>query len=256
MIIKEFPILEFDENKDAFINPVLVRKVLIGIDKVPSMLIICFFKEVIDQLLLKKAIEPFLILKGENNSHYYKYVEDDILIIHGMIGGPACGAILEEAIALGVEKVMFCGGAGSLTKEGTCGKYVIVNSAIRDEGMSYHYKAPSREIRADQRIVDIIRKYFDENNYDYIVGKTWTTDAFYRETTDKIALRKQEGAMIVEMEQAGLLAISQFRNVAYGAIIYCGDDLSKAKWDGREWSSRTSIREELVQICCKLVKKI
>ncbi len=256
MIKKEFPILEFDENKDAFINPILIRKVLVGIEKMPSMLIICFFKEVIDNLLQEKAIDPFLLIKGENNVQYYKFTNDDILIVHGRVGGPFCGAILEEAIALGVDKVMFCGGAGSLTKEGTCGKFVIVNSAIRDDGMSYHYQAPSREIRADQRVVDIITKYFNENNIDYSVGKTWTTDAFYRETIDKIALRKEEGAIIVEMEQAGLFAVSQFRGIAYGAIIYCGDDLSKEKWDGRQWSSRKSVREELVQICTRLVKKI
>ncbi len=256
MVVKEFPILEFDESKDAFINPNNVRKVLVNVEKVPSMLIICFFKEVIEKLLLEQTITSFILIKGENDCQYYKFKDEDILIIHGIIGGPACGAILEEAIALGVNKIMFCGGAGSLTQEGTCGKFVIINSAIRDDGMSYHYQAPSREIRANQRVVDIISKYFIENNYDYIVGKTWTTDAFYRETRDKIALRKQEGAIIVEMEQAGLLAVSQFRGVTYGAIIYCGDDLSKAKWDGREWHSRASIREELVQICYKLVQKL
>lgn len=256
MIKKEFPILEFDDNKEAFINPRIVRKILDNNKPFPSMLIICFFKEVINNLIEEGQLKLFAILKGENDSEYYKFVDDDILVIHGKIGSPSCGGILEEAIALGVDRVMFCGGAGSLVKEVTCGKYIIVSSAIRDEGTSYHYIEPSREIEVKKVIVDKIRKYLDDCNLDYIIGKTWTTDAFYRETIDKINLRREEGAIIVEMEQSALIAISQFRDINYGAIIYGGDDLTKEKWDNRDWCSRKDVRQDLLFICKNLVQKL
>ena len=51
----------------------------------------------------------------------------------------------------------------------------------------------------------------------------WTTDALFRETTDRIAQRKADGAKIVEMEQAGCIAVAQYRGFDYGALIYGGD---------------------------------
>ena len=55
---------------------------------------------------------------------------------------------------------------------------------------------------------------------------TSSTDAIFRETPDRIARRKEEGAKIVEMEQAGCIAVAKVRGFAYGALIYGGDDLT------------------------------
>nr|MCR5458054.1 hypothetical protein [Clostridiales bacterium] len=76
------------------------------------------------------------------------------------------------------------------------------------------------------------------------------------ETADRIELRKKEGAMIVEMEQAGCIAVSQFRKFSYGALIYSGDDLSGEEWDSRKWRSREGVRYDLVQLCSELVRII
>ena len=42
-------------------------------------------------------------------------------------------------------------------------------------------------------------QYLKTNEISYIQGITWTTDAIFRETADRIAKRKDEGAKIVEM---------------------------------------------------------
>ena len=44
------------------------------------------------------------------------------------------------------------------------------------------------------------KEYLKENDISYIQGMTWTTDAIFRETADRIAQRKADGAKIVEME--------------------------------------------------------
>lgn len=85
---------------------------------------------------------------------------------------------------------------------------------------------------------------------------TWTTDALFRETNDRIAQRKAEGAKIVEMEQAGCIAVAQFRGFDYGALIYDGDDVSQEEWSNRGWRSREGIRYDLVMLCKKLVEII
>lgn len=79
----------------------------------------------------------------------------------------------------------------------------------------------------------------------YRLGKTWTTDAPYRETPRKISMRKNEGCLTVEMEAASLMAVAQFRQVAFGQILYGGDDLSGVEWDNRDWQSRDDVRQKL-----------
>ena len=79
----------------------------------------------------------------------------------------------------------------------------------------------------------------------YVVGKTWTTDAFFRETPAKVALRKGEGCLTVEMEAAAFFAVAQFRGVPFGQILYGGDDVSGDDWDHRGWTSHPTLRERL-----------
>lgn len=129
----------------------------------------------------------------------------------------------------------------------------MVDGAIRDEGFSYHYIAPSRYIYTNPETTEKITQYLADNSISYIRGLTWTTDAIFRETTEKISRRKEEGAKIVEMEQAGCIAVSQFRGFDYGALIYGGDDVSQDEWSNRGWHSRKGIRYDLVVLCKKLV---
>ena len=101
-----------------------------------------------------------------------------------------------------------------------------------------------------------VRRYLDENRVPYLRGLVWTTDAIFRETPDRIARRKEEGAKIVEMEQAGCIAVAKVRGFAYGALIYGGDDLTGEEWSNRGWRSRRGVRCDLVILCKELVKII
>lgn len=247
---QKYPILEFDDALEAKINPNEIKSLY---PSLPEKLIITFFKDAIIKMLDEGIIKEFFTITGENNLVIYKFVKAEICIIHGIIGGAACGGFYEELISLGVKKTMFCGGGGALRKDLTIGKLIIVDSAIRDEGMSYHYLAPSRDVNLDFSIVKIISQYLKAKEIDFIIGKVWTTDAFFRETENKIKLRQAEGALLVEMEQAGLIAISNFRQVQYGAIIYAGDDLSGEVWDRRGWHDKTDLRKGLISFCIEIL---
>jgi purine-nucleoside phosphorylase len=83
------------------------------------------------------------------------------------------------------------------------------------------------------------------HNITYTEGKTWTTDAIYRETPEKIALRRSEGCIAVEMEAAAFFAVAQFRGAQMGQILYGGDDVGGETWDGRHWTRQTTVREKL-----------
>lgn len=65
-------------------------------------------------------------------------------------------------------------------------------------------------------------------------GIVWTTDAFYRETPDKVARRLAAGAIAVDMEVASLASVAAFRGVDYGAAVYMADTLHSDEWDPTE----------------------
>jgi uridine phosphorylase len=119
-------------------------------------------------------------------------------------------------------------------------------AAIRDEGTSYHYLPPDREVHPSPEAVQAIVKVLSDHEIPYRLGKTWTTDAPYRETPRKVLRRRAEGCLTVEMEAAAFFAVAQFRDVTIGQILYGGDDVSgEAEWDHRDWHSQFDVRERL-----------
>jgi uridine phosphorylase len=247
---RRYPIIEVDPIKEALINPEFITR---KYPRIHSKLVITFFKDVILKLLQEQKIELHFTLRGENTLDVYQYKDLNITIIEGKLGAPACAGFLEEMIALGAKDIMFCGGGGAIQKDLTFGKFVVVTDAIRDEGLSYHYYEPSRTIKANPNVYNHIALELTKRNIPYILGRVWTTDAFFRETKKIIEIRKNEEALIVEMEQAGMLAVSNYRGVSYGAIIYAGDDVSSDVWDSRNWHTREDIRYHLVELCRDIV---
>lgn len=248
-----FPVLEFDDNPTAKLNPANFADKKFDTDK----MVITFFPEVVNKLAKNGQITEERMIPGENPFMVYRFTEQpDVLLTLGQVGCPACAGNLDLFHAMGITKVTFCGGGGVLDRNIEVGQLLLVDGAIRDEGFSYQYIAPSRVIHTNPEITDKIRAYLDQNHIPYLRGLTWTTDAIFRETVDRISRRKEEGAKIVEMEQAGCIAVAQFRNFAYGALIYGGDDLSGEEWSSRSWNSREGIRYDLVMLCKKLAEII
>jgi uridine phosphorylase len=128
------------------------------------------------------------------------------------------------------------------------GHVVVPATAVRDEGTSYHYLPPSREVAASPAAVQAIEQALQKHHVPYVVGKTWTTDAIYRETPTRIARRRAEGCHVVEMEAAAFFAVAQFRGVRFGQLLYGGDDLTGDSWDGRNWQKESGTRARLFQL--------
>jgi nucleoside phosphorylase len=103
---------------------------------------------------------------------------------------------------------------------------------------------PAREIEIDPAVLGILEETLNLRSIPYVISKTWTTDAFYRETEKRRDRRKAEGCLTVEMECAALAAVAKYAGVRFGQYLYCGDDISGCDWDDRDWS-RHSIRENL-----------
>ena len=104
---------------------------------------------------------------------------------------------------------------------------------MRDEGTSYHYAPPSEEAVLEPACVDAVCQALEDMDVPYARVKTWTTDAFFRETRGKVEKRLKQGCSVVEMECAAMATVAAFRNVKFAQFMWAADSLSGEKWDAR-----------------------
>ena len=202
-----YPILEHDPSRDALIEP----SKLIKPRDVPGHVVICFFREVVDKVIAEHDAKVLVKNNWEDGPHpVYEitYQDQRLAFFHPGVGAPMAAGMLEETIALGCRKFIACGGCGVLEKGIGVGDLIVVSSAVRDEGVSYHYLPPSREVIANEAGVNALLKTLTRHGVPHRLGKTWTTDAPYRETPNTIARRKEEGCLVVEMETASMIAVA------------------------------------------------
>jgi len=252
---ERYPILEFDPTREALIEP---SRVVTPMDA-PEHCVVCFFQDVISRLCEECDAEVIAHERSEMGTHPVYEIDVEgkrCAVFHPGIGAPLAAALLEYVIALGCKKFVACGGAGVLDRDVAVGHIVVPSAAVRDEGTSYHYLPPGREVKASPEGVAAIENVLKERGRDYVVSKTWTTDAYYRETPQRIALRRSEGCLTVEMEAAALFAVAQFRGVMFAQMLYGGDDVSGSEWDPRQSDTGASVRESLfwlaVEACLAL----
>jgi uridine phosphorylase len=241
------PLSEHDDAPQAFIEPSahITRR------DVPEACVITFFGDVVDRLVERRGARVLVENRWEDGPHPLLEVEHDgqrVAVLRSGVGAPLAGGLLEEVIAAGCRYFIVCGGAGTLHKDLTLGHFVVVSSAVRDEGTSFHYLPPARQIEADPEALRTLKAVLTGRHVPFVSGLTWTTDAPYRETPNKIAARRDEGCLTVEMEAAALAAIARFRGVRLAQVVYCGDDLSGSSWDHRLWQSLSDVREDLFDI--------
>jgi uridine phosphorylase len=245
------PILEFDGEPEAILEP---RKIIPPLPTMPTHGVICFFKDVITHFVQLGLAQEIYTMGSEMDNHpvYVHEVKGKrVALFHPGVGAPLAAGLLEEVIALGCRNFVACGGAGVLNRELALGHLVVPTAAVRDEGTSYHYLPPTREVSASPAAVAAIERTLQQRNVPYTLGKTWTTDAIYRETRARMARRSSEGCITVEMEAAAFFAVAQFRGVQMGQILYCGDNLDGDEWDGRNWQKNWSVREILVELAAE-----
>ena len=173
------------------------------------------------------------------------------------VGAPAAAGCMEELIARGVEHFVFCGCCGVLRHDIADGHLIVPTAALRDEGLSFHYAAPSDEIELDARLAKLVADELDALGLPYIRGKSWTTDAFYRETPKKMAQAKAMGAVCVDMECAALAAVAAFRGVDFCQFFWSADNLDAPAWDQRSLSTKgLSISETCLQAALAIARRL
>ena len=133
-------------------------------------------------------------------------------------------------VALGAQRIVVVGYAGALQPGLDPGDVVLCERAIRDEGTSYHYLPAAAEARADPELLDVCRRGLTAAEIDAVRGRSWTTDAPFRETETEVREMQADGVLAVEMELAAVYAAAQVRGVAAAGLCVVSDSLSDLTW--------------------------
>ncbi len=251
----KFPILEFDNKSE----PLLKASSFWENIGAPEHCVMTFFPEVIEKIVSEydaKLLSSIPTVIGDIKVYEFEYNGKKMALAQGGLGAPVAALNMEMYAALGCRKFMACGNGGVLDKNLHRGSVIIPDEAVRDEGTSYHYLPAERTIALDKEIVEKSKAVLESHGISYRIGKTWTTDAIFRETKNKIELRKQEGCLIAEMECAAFAAVAQHFGYKFGQLLGPGDDISGSDWDSRYCDEKSSHNEKLfwlaVEICTML----
>lgn len=242
----EYPILEHDTHPDAIIRP--NRH---GRAPLPAVAVITFFGEVLEEFAERHAT---CILNSYDSEmrrfpiYGATYRDQPLALVQGVVGSGSIAMMADYLIGHGVTTILACGGCGVLDPI-PAGDVILPTSALRDEGASYHYLPPARIIELDPETIALLSDECRTHGVPYLPCRTWTTDAFYRETPDMVRYRKEEGCRVVEMECATLAAVARFRGVRFGQYLYSGDVLADFdNYDERNWAKNGTAREKLFHL--------
>jgi uridine phosphorylase len=223
----------------------------------PETVIVTFNKKMLDILINinNNKTEVISTIRAGMEIPIYKaeYKGKEIAFYMSLIGGSATVGILEEIIVKGGKKILLFGSSGSLDKNITDGHIIIPNFAYRDEGTSYHY-VPAQmgdfiEIKTSKHLYKIL----SDIGIPTIEGRTWTTDAIYRETYKNKELRKNSGCITVEMECASVMAMADYRKIDVYQFLYTADNLDCKEWESRLLGNMPQdIREKYVKIALEV----
>lgn len=249
---------EFDFDKSAVIEPWFVHQPVEGFpETVVSIFHHTLFYRIVD-FWGGQIIAETKDVDGHWPVYEVQYKGHRFALYKARLGAPACVGSFEDIIPMGAKRIILLGNCGVLDKSiEDCG-IIIPTRAIRDEGTSYHYIPASDYIDVNRKYIPEFIEVLDERRYPYVMGTTWTTDAFYRETRSKIAKRKEMGAVCVEMECSAMQAMCDFRSVEFFQFLYAGDNLDHSNWDPRSLSgtSRLEDKEKIAMLAFELAVKI
>lgn len=235
---------EFDPQKEAVIQ---AKGLIEPVENFPDVTVSCFSEPLYAKVL--EALHAKVICYGNSVSgrmpiYEVLYRGERFAFYLSNVGEPKCVMDYEDILAMGSRCLILFGNCGVLDRSiADCG-IIIPTKAIRDEGCSYHYAPPGDTIDVNHRYAALFKEVLAERGYSYVEGITWTTDAVYRETREKVNRRKDQGAICVEMECAGMQALCDFRNTEFFQFFYAGDNLDNAQWEPRSVSGKTKLDEK------------
>jgi len=223
---------------EALVSAVRTERKLLTTN-VPQVCVLDFDGDLTDWLLAKNFAVPHPSWACFHTAMSTIEVNDAHCgIIARTIGGPYAVLIAEQLFVSGARVVLGLTSAGRVLESLPIPSLVLAESAIRDEGTSYHYLPPSEAVTAPSNINEYLAAELRDVGLPLHCGLVWTTDAPYRETPEQLKQHAHQGVLAVEMQAASLFAFAHARNAAVGivahvtnAIDHDGEDFDKGSDD-------------------------
>jgi uridine phosphorylase len=146
------------------------------------------------------------------------------------VGAPTTVIRAEELSALGTREFLGVGYAGSLTPELRPGDVVVCTGAVRDEGTSHHYAPPHVLAVPSPLLRRWVEKTLTHAGIPFVSGRSWTTDAVYRETRPELRHYRRTGVLTVDMEASAMFVFGRHRRVRVAFVFVISDVLRERGW--------------------------
>lgn len=139
---------------------------------------------------------------------------------HG-VGASGASVCFEELFQAGVQVIIRAGTCGSLVEDIADGQFVIVNAAVREDGVTNQLIPAGFPAVADMQVCMALQKAAKENGYnDVKTGMTVTEGLLYPGLMPStLPLWKSAGVLCVEMEVAMLFVQASLHGRKAGGII-------------------------------------
>lgn len=125
--------------------------------------------------------------------------------------GPGPTAVVtqvEHLFQLGVRLFVAAGPAPAVADALRPGDVVVVDRALRDDGVSQHYLPPGRYVGSDDSLTDALAGATAARGLPVVRGATWTVPTPYRTTAEELAAYRAEGVLTTELSTAALFAVA------------------------------------------------
>lgn len=253
--MEHLPLFDHDQNeaRNPMSRPLLKWK---GKEP-PSRCVLSFMNDVLEEYVASHSCEVADIIHSETCDFTLYIGHDDkggFCLIHCPVGAAPAAIIVDLLIASGVKALVSCGGCGVL-RPIEQGRLLLVESALRDEGTSYHYLSPASEVQLSSDDVSKASHALDALDVPYERVRTWTSDGFFRETPALVNLRREQGYDVVDMECSALAAVCECYGAHYVALLYSGDSLINSKLhDERGWLEDMPSRKAVFYAALKVLE--
>ena len=157
--------------------------------------------------------------------------------------------VSEQLAVSGTRVVLGLTSAGRVLESLPLPSLVVAESAVRDEGASYHYLPPGETVTAPPMINEHLIAELGTLELPVRCGRVWTTDAPYRETREQLEAHARQNVLAVEMQAASLFAFAKARGVVTGVVAHVTNGIDQT--DSEFYKGPEQFGLELYRAMCR-----
>lgn len=154
----EIPLLECDSNPSAVVIPTHEGLAI----QPPAKCVYAFLEDEIEAFALDhqgKKVAEFISATKVSPVYQISYKGQDICLAQAPVGSAPAAQFMDWLIGYGVKEMISTVTCGVLVPIAE-NRFLVPVKALRDEGTSYHYVAPSHYIDIDPKMLRLIEKSF------------------------------------------------------------------------------------------------